>query len=1144
MAEHHYLPSLKKGTNIPPPAVPGSWLPVSRREIEAIAGGLAVGDGAKGRGANSVPDVWARPLLFHSAIRPKSEHPLHEALQEEWRGLLSLIALSDYYNLPITLEPVPIEAGSSPLANALQQLAPPSVELERGKLYRWLDTALLRVGEVTVGALSPLTLVYTGVRDLPLTLRLVESGRLRTPSDPGDLRIVAQWVAALRDRLQPLLMAGQGPHTQITDDLNTLLNQWLDSILRSLGLSSVSELDHPGTDFRIAEPQTNSTWATLYSYDIYRELLRPAQIKRSGAASDLLLNRSRGSGDVVVITPHLLAQNLKVWDTFKSRDFEVGQDPAAAIARDFPGDHGTRIKGQDLTNHACWIRPEKYFLSDTLLASRNDLALIAESENGISQKDRRYVLPFRRELLDFFSPDHVADPVASRLNPRFEPIDGGVRFRFTLPLNSSVVGMVELQKDYRFKDPRAGEGTVRFFDPPPVYLFPRLRTKHWRRYFLFVSGTSTQVEPLPVPGSAVERVDRRRPDGWVHQISGDNSYPEALAISTSDGTNAGIVLLAGAKRQDGLSGSRAMTIGIDFGTSNTNVFILRPDANEPSPWTIDIARHLQPVFEVAPGSVIQDNLLPASPVQLPIATTLLIPDPATVEHLLLDYFVYFSDDYQLPDNVHSDIKWQDIVKTQQFVRSLLMLLLLEVVYVGAKRFRIIFSFPRAFSANQRQRLEQTWEDAVAELTQGAGRLLSVAEGLDPDLLKTQFAGLDREVEAVAAGEFFASRNEEGKYERITIHNPYDRASVETTAVCIDVGGGTSDICIWHRNERVLDSSVLLAGRQIGTWLRANATIRELLFSRRAALALKDVDSKPLMFSARLNQVLRGEEPEIAKNLITHGTHPEVDRLRLMLALEFGAILFYTATLLAGANRRDGILGGVANDIASEGVNIHWGGNAAKMLRWIDYGRFAEDGIAVRLLRAVLRNALADGAIASEQESVGNKLSPGHKSEVAGGLIVWTNVKQLHANKRAARRKDDDMVADGSAPGGVERDDSDEIFLGENVVVNDGPSDDILKFDEPVRLSRLFPPGGSSIVRNVTLDRLERFLKIINQVGLRTGLISDGKQIQLTEQLRKHIGRQVRGEFVTMASLEPAKRVVEPVFISEVKSLLDVLSHQG
>jgi hypothetical protein len=69
------------------------------------------------------------------------------------------------------------------------------------------------------------------------------------------------------------------------------------------------------------------------------------------------------------------------------------------------------------------------------------------------------------------------------------------------------------------------------------------------------------------------------------------------------------------------------------------------------------------------------------------------------------------------------------------------------------------------------------------------------------------------------------------------------------------------------------------------------------------------------------------------------------------------------------------------------------------------------------------------------------------------------------------------------------------------------------------------------------------LKIINQVGLKSGLLDEGKQIQLTDQLRVHVGRQVRGEFVTMASLDPAKRVVEPVFISEVKSLLEVLSQQ-
>lgn len=223
MAEHHYLPSLKKGTPTSPLLQfrgPGYLshggrsrpLPVAWRLETALRVEVPTRYRTSGRDLSFSTPRFARSPSIRCTKHSKRNGAASSASSRS----------ATHHNLPITLEPVPIEAGS-PLANALQQLAPPSVELERGKLYRWLDTALLRVGEVTVGALSPLTLVYTGVRDLPLTLRLVESGRLRTPSDPGDLRIVAQWVAALRDRLQPLLMAGQGPHTQITDDLNTLL---------------------------------------------------------------------------------------------------------------------------------------------------------------------------------------------------------------------------------------------------------------------------------------------------------------------------------------------------------------------------------------------------------------------------------------------------------------------------------------------------------------------------------------------------------------------------------------------------------------------------------------------------------------------------------------------------------------------------------------------------------------------------------------------------------------------------------------------------------------------------------------------------------------------------------------------------------
>ena len=1140
MAEHHYLPAVNKRTNLVQPPVAGSWVAVSRREIGALSQGLEVGEGARARGATSLPDVWARPLLFHSAIRPNSEHPLHMELIEEWRGLLSLIALSDYYGLQLQLEPVTVDDRGGRFARALLELAPRPVELEKGRAYEWLDVLLLRVDDTTVGALSPLTLAYTGVRDLPPSLRLVQRGKLRAPTDPAELRYVAQWVERLRERLGPVLWSGdQNPDRQTVDEIHKLLESWLVSLRRTLGLSAAEPLDQPGVEFSIVEPPTNTAWPKLYTYAIYRELLRPAQIdQRSTGVSDLLLKRGRAGDDVVVITSQLLARGVKIWGTLKSKDLGALDDPDAAIGRYFPGVSGDKIDRHNLgAAHALWIRPEKYFLTDTLLASGSDAPLLAASEVVAGQRDRRFVLPFRREILDMFSPQEISD----RLEPRFQEIEGGVRFIFTLPLDSGVVDRVDVQKDYRYKEPQPGQGSVRRLEPAPVYVFPRYRTRHWRRYFVFAGSGNSAVEPLSEPGSNVAKVVRRRGDTSIHQLSGDAAFPEALSISAQDGKHAGLVLLAKGPEPLGLTGAREMTIGIDYGTSNTNVFIRLPDETQPNSWTIDLSRNLQPVFEGSHAALLlEENLLPANPVQLPIATNLRVFDPTTVEHMLLDYFVFFSDEYRLPENVYSDIKWQDVVKTQQFIRSLLMLLLLEVVEAGAKRFKIIFSYPKAFSVNQRQQLEQTWEGAIKELTIEASRLLNVAEGADRDLLKPQFVGLEREVEAVAAGEYFASRDDQGKSEWITIQHPYDRAKVETTAVCIDVGGGTSDICIWHRNDRVLDASVLLAGRQIGSWMRANSTIRELLFPHDAAVALREVEGKPVMFAARLNQVLRHDEQIITKNLIMHGTHPEIDRLRRMLALEFGAILFYTATLLVGANRIERIRGKIGEDIVRYGVNIHWGGNAAKMLRWIDYGKFAEDGIASRILRAVFRNALADGGMESSQGSVGNKESPKHKSEVAGGLIVWTNVKDLHVSKSGVDVVDEELVADRSDVSGAVAHTGETVYLGENVEVDDG----VLKHDEAVSVARLFPGDGRTIVRGVTLDRLARFLRIINQVGVKNGLFDEGKQVQLNDQLRIHVGRQVHGEFVNMARLDPGKRVVEPVFISEVKSLLEVLSNQA
>ena len=1146
MADHLYLPAVRRETNLPSPPESGFFYPVKGRVIEALGQGLEAGEDARKKGVGSVPDVWARPLLFYSAIRPKSVHPLRESLLEEWRGLLSLLALSEHFGYRLELEPVPLDERDGPFARALMELAPRPVRLEKEKSCSWRDVFLLRVEGVTIGIFSPLTLVYTGVRALPSTLRLVEGGRLRTPSDATERRYVLAWVEKLKTRLQEVFSTDDtNPDHTIVDEILELLRTFAESLRRGLGLDPGEAAEEPGAELQIADFEADRpSWSRLASNAVFRELLRPLRIDPTGEPSDLLLKAGRGQERVLVVTSQLLCRDVRVWRSLRTKDLGSLDHPQGMLEKFFPRGHGDFVERHHLAEEgACWIRPELYFLGDILLASKNEAPLLAEGGIPYEEVSRRCVWPFRKEILDHFSPLEVA--VA--LEPKFETIEGGLRFSFWLPLQSVVDPKVRIQKDYKLKDPQPGQGTLRYFDPPPVYLFPRYRTRHWRRYFLFTGGRTARLEPVLEKGSTAEEVVRRRGEIEIRQISGEQAFPEALVVRLEEGQLGGLVLPAKRSERVGLAGSREMTLGIDYGTSNTNVFLLLPDADQPLPWVLDLDRWLQPIFERnGPAPQLVDHFLPTGRVHFPAATHLRVYDPTLDEHSLLDYFIHFSEEYRLPDNVHSDIKWLDIAKTQQFIRSLLMLMLLEVTEAAARRFKVIFSYPRAFSENQQQRLEQTWESAIRELTEEKGRLLNVARGTDPDVLKPVFLGLERAVEAVAAGEYFASRNSEGKYEKITIQNPFDRAAVDTTAVCIDVGGGTSDICIWHRNQRVLDASVLLAGRQIGSWLRSNGRICELLFSRDAALALKEVEAKPVLFASRLNQILRREEAEIAKNLIMNSTRPEIDRLRVMLVLEFGAILFYTATLLAAANRLENVDGRIGEDIETDGVNIHWGGNAAKMLRWIDYGRFAPDGFAADILRAVLRNGLSDAGLRSRPDTVANKESPGHKSEVAGGLIVWDNVKGLHEARARGEMPDEDLVAaDGEivgeagpvAPCGKN---AAPLYLGDNLETTGG----LLRWDEPVRAGQLFPGPGQTIVKTPTLERLDRFLKIINQLGIKKGLIDEGKEVRLTDQLRVHIGRQVRGEFVTMASLDPGKRVLEPVFISEVKSLLEVLGQSA
>ena len=52
---------------------------------------------------DSIPSMWARPLLFEMALY-NDRHPVHTRILGEWRGLLAMLALKEWCDFPLTTE--------------------------------------------------------------------------------------------------------------------------------------------------------------------------------------------------------------------------------------------------------------------------------------------------------------------------------------------------------------------------------------------------------------------------------------------------------------------------------------------------------------------------------------------------------------------------------------------------------------------------------------------------------------------------------------------------------------------------------------------------------------------------------------------------------------------------------------------------------------------------------------------------------------------------------------------------------------------------------------------------------------------------------------------------------------------------------
>ena len=1187
MADHLYLCELE-GENLRVPGEPGRWQKNSRQIIDEISNGIRVDTDAVTRGVSSVPDIWSRPLMFQSALRSDSKHPLKNRFIQEWRGLLSLLALHSVLDYEMEIVPLNLEKETDNFSIALRKLAPRPIQLQQGIDYNWLDIVLIKFKDpktrklYPLGAFSPATLVFTGAayqKALKSTDMIFHDaeGFLCPPVPVRHLAEIAQlkvWLTSLIERLNnpqsdAFLFSDQREnpvHWPIVLRINQMLNSWLEDINADLEGSAF------GAQNQIVlaeEPiQTGVGADYLHKYKVYQALLYTMKKKDEAGGTRktdyaLAMTRNRsGYKEVIVIAEELLQNNGIIWDHRTLS--HLGNDVKICLNRHFTESFGTKIEQANLLDeHVMWIRPEKYFLTDVLLTSKNHAPIVAKDATAAPADDMnerrsnvasRYILPFTRHILDYFSPAEIQQD----LKPEFHEDGDQVHFSFEIPWRdrNDNTRKLKLRKTYRLKSGAEGFGTINEINIPVLELYPKHLDPAWRRYYLFQgSAEAFTVNPVLPEGnltevSLIDTLDKVGEKIRIVEITGNEAYPDGVTIgSIDDKTSFGLILL----KSPGEQGYQMRTwyVGIDFGASNTNIYALDHEKGAPDQLTFNFNKNIYHITNSNPDkrrALLNNYFVPDKEIKLPIPTALKIFPYVKQANLFLNYFLYLTDEYIIPKNVYANLKWdsEDDTKRKGFLTALLFQIIVEALAENpqAKTINVRCSYPKAFPpdfiAQYERAISQIIENFRTELIHGDTITISV------DTFET---------EGVCAGHFFSEdRTMQGSY----------KAYKQNAAICIDVGGSTTDISIWCTDKIVFDASILLAGQQIARLLQKNKKLNSLIFNDSEALqALDEKRDDMSLFAATLNKVLRRSDAQIPDQLLKYANNRSIKWIQQLIALEFCAISYYTGlTFIALSKHWEQIVKqlelrnqyetdqlleiDLLEKIKHEKMTMHWGGNAAKLVNWLDLGIYFKDKIASNMTRAAFFNCL--GCINIKPREIIYCQSPRPKSEAAGGLVVLPLREKDEQTSSSSIKLD--MNPGDMAGLAMEMTSEDQNSTVNNVSLTDKrffASGEKIELKNSRMLvasdlisSRIMYENNISLFKQTTLENLRHFISIFNHFGTKWNFFTEDSKIVLTDEIAGIIKEEIFAHFIKGQSLKDAKRLIEPIFITEVKVLLEQL----
>lgn len=957
------LPQLRN--TLAPGPIQGAWNYNSRSIFSTIAQALKYEQAVR-TSINSIPSPWARAMLFQNVFLT-DQYPNRQELIHEYIGFLAALAFSQVKDLPIQAKSVSLKelSKSNSYADALIGLLPSSsssiLSSSTGS-HPWESIYTFSLNGNPLGFTSPATLVVPSIWLSPQLANFIP------------------WIEEV-----PVTGPGQRGKTQyrFADPKHYLAQQekssfaaWLNNLKQNILASGGANADLINRVGRIIEdyllelgtrPSTTPTVST--SLQVFGVALNP---KPLDALAQVIDPQSIQRASNVQVLQGTKSHPKPLYFVDKDLVPQVLNLPLHEICVEGATTLAAFTSSGDTSKAAYWSSAD-FFLPRLRWFRGSGLLPASWIESIQPESDSKTIIPpLNPEISAYFSSDDLRDRL--KMTSVMTPDGQGVRVSFELEITGQAnPARLAIYKDYPIKTDDELVGEL-----PYIALWPDLPPdQHWSTYYLSVQeskqrSSSGYAFTVEMPDQKAKSSSLEGDIGTIFRIWQSDQYPDILSLIDGRSDPVGLIPINSPQTSSGRSGQ--WTVGVDFGTSFTNLHVSRAGARERldlSMLTLNITNKPENFDNNKNFFIPTDLTAPDDGSNPPMATLLTIrgtSESDTTPEFITKCRPYVPslNERSLSEYVISDIKWTQPKYLDSFLTSIINLVAAYAAKNNVGKINWRASYPTAFSTSEVNRYQNAWLRAL----KSANTISNVKHALGKDgSAKSAF-----QTESIAFAQYFADELGE--------------QLVYTT--CLDVGGGTSDISIWKDMTLLHQLSIPFAGRDIfhNTLKRNISKVGQVfgLSDDKARELTSDLQESGENFDAYLDSYLRLKGSTVLDRLRNATDTKAVQHFRGLLALAYSGLYYYIGLTLRYLGE-------------DKATPVYLGGNGSRFINWIDPdGSYSELSEINQLLSYVLSTA---GGFSADQVR-NTVVSKYPKQEAAGGLVVdKTQLKGLNSSKPEA-----------------------------------------------------------------------------------------------------------------------------------------------